>query len=125
MLLDWHQRLIARKHDGSAKRSPGRPSTPGEVRELILRMAAASGFSGAAAGRINDAVMPNNHIRRQPQAAAPVSLSQVASDPEHQTLMAQQQWQPPALNNPTHRAAQIQSQDCDIVGMEKTNDLLE
>jgi len=39
-LLDWHQRLIARKYDGSAKRSPGRPSTPGEVRELILRMAA-------------------------------------------------------------------------------------
>jgi hypothetical protein len=40
MLLDWHQRLIARKCNGSVKRSPGRPSTPGEVRELILRMAA-------------------------------------------------------------------------------------
>src|ERR1019366_6040255 len=39
-LLDWHQRLIARKYDGSAKRSPGRPSTPGDVRELILSMAA-------------------------------------------------------------------------------------
>jgi hypothetical protein len=39
-LLGWHQRLIASKYDGSAKRSPGRPSTPGEVRELILRMAA-------------------------------------------------------------------------------------
>ena len=39
-LLDWHQRLLARKYDGRAKRSPGRPSTPGEVCELILRMAA-------------------------------------------------------------------------------------
>ena len=39
-LLAWHQRLIGRKYDGRAKRSPGRPSTPTEVRELILRMAA-------------------------------------------------------------------------------------
>jgi len=39
-LLDWHQRLIARKYDGSAKRSPGRPPTPAEVRDLVLRMAA-------------------------------------------------------------------------------------
>jgi hypothetical protein len=38
--LDWHQRLIARKYEGSAKRSPRRPSTPREVRGLILRMAA-------------------------------------------------------------------------------------
>jgi len=39
-LLDWHQRWIASKYDSHAKRSPGRPSTPGEVRELILSMAA-------------------------------------------------------------------------------------
>ena len=39
-LLDWHQRLIARKYNGRAKRSPGRPSTPEEVCALILRMAA-------------------------------------------------------------------------------------
>ena len=39
-LLDWHQRLIARKYDGSAKRSPGRPFTAAGVCELILRMAA-------------------------------------------------------------------------------------
>ena len=38
-LLAWHQRLIARKYDGRGERSPGRPSTPGEVRDLILRMA--------------------------------------------------------------------------------------
>lgn len=38
-LLAWHQRLIARKYDGSVKRSPGRPPTPVEVRDLILRLA--------------------------------------------------------------------------------------
>ena len=39
-LLAWHQRLIARKYDGSGKRSQGRPPTRREVRDLILRMAA-------------------------------------------------------------------------------------
>ena len=38
-LLGWHRRLIARKYDGSTRRSPGRPSTPAEIRELILTMA--------------------------------------------------------------------------------------
>jgi hypothetical protein len=38
-LLQWHQRLIARKYDGSGKRAPGRPPTTRGVRELILRMA--------------------------------------------------------------------------------------
>src|ERR1035437_2518141 len=38
-LLGWHQRLIASKYDGSAMRAPGRPPTPREVRELVLRMA--------------------------------------------------------------------------------------
>jgi hypothetical protein len=39
-LLAWHQRLIARKYGSQGQRSPGRPSTPDEVRQLILRMAA-------------------------------------------------------------------------------------
>lgn len=38
-LLEWHRRLIARKYDDSGHRAPGRPRTPGEIRELILRMA--------------------------------------------------------------------------------------
>ncbi len=38
-LLDWHHRLLARKYDGSCRRSVGRPCTPNELRELILRMA--------------------------------------------------------------------------------------
>ena len=39
-LLEWHRRLIARKYDGSCRRSAGRPCTPGEIRELIVKMAA-------------------------------------------------------------------------------------
>ena len=38
-LLAWHRRLIAQKYDDSAKRSPGRPRTAGEVEALVLRMA--------------------------------------------------------------------------------------
>ena len=38
-LLQWHQRLIARKYDGSSKRAPGRPRTGRDIRELIVRMA--------------------------------------------------------------------------------------
>ena len=38
-LLAWHRRLIARKYDGSQRRSSGRPSTPAELRALILKMA--------------------------------------------------------------------------------------
>jgi transposase len=38
--LYWHQRLIAQKYSSTGKRSPGRPSTAQEVRNLILQMAA-------------------------------------------------------------------------------------
>ena len=38
-LLEWHRRLIARKYDGSSRRSPGRPCTRAEIRELILSIA--------------------------------------------------------------------------------------
>jgi transposase len=38
-LLEWHQRLVARKYDGTTQRAPGRPATAKEVRELILQMA--------------------------------------------------------------------------------------
>jgi transposase InsO family protein len=38
-LLRWHRQLIARKYDGSKRRSPGRPRTAAEIGELILRMA--------------------------------------------------------------------------------------
>ena len=38
-LLRWHRQLIARKYDGSKRRSPGRPRTAAEIGELTLRMA--------------------------------------------------------------------------------------
>lgn len=38
-LLRWHRRLTAQKYDGAKKRSPGRPGTQQEIRNLILRFA--------------------------------------------------------------------------------------
>src|SRR5918992_5262419 len=38
-LLRWHQRLIARKYDGSGKRGPGRPRTASEIEQLVVQMA--------------------------------------------------------------------------------------
>src|SRR5437867_22679 len=38
-LLAWHRKLIAKKYDGSAYRSPGRPKTASEIAALVLRMA--------------------------------------------------------------------------------------
>src|SRR5437667_5580488 len=35
-LLAWHRRLIAKKYDGSAYRSPGRPKTLAEISELVV-----------------------------------------------------------------------------------------
>ena len=38
-ILRWYRRLIAQKYDGSARRSRGRPVTPREIAELVVRMA--------------------------------------------------------------------------------------
>jgi transposase InsO family protein len=38
-LLAWHRRLIAKKYDGSANRTPGRPKTLAEISELVVHMA--------------------------------------------------------------------------------------
>src|SRR5262249_22745638 len=38
-LLAWHRNLIAKKYDGSAFRTPGRPRTPTEISNLVVRMA--------------------------------------------------------------------------------------
>src|SRR5215468_5782958 len=38
-LLTWHRKLIARKYDGSAFRTPGRPTTSIETSKLVVRMA--------------------------------------------------------------------------------------
>jgi putative transposase len=38
-LLAWHRKLIAKKYDGSKQRGPGRPRTPDEIQQLVVRMA--------------------------------------------------------------------------------------
>ncbi|MEM7166704.1 MAG: integrase core domain-containing protein [Planctomycetota bacterium] len=38
-ILAWHRKLVAKKHDYSAKRGPGRPSTRADIQKLIVRMA--------------------------------------------------------------------------------------
>jgi len=35
-LLAWHRKLIARKHDGSASRGPGRPRTEAHIESLVV-----------------------------------------------------------------------------------------
>ena len=38
-LLAWHRKLIAKKYDGSAHRTPGRPRAAAEIAGLVIRMA--------------------------------------------------------------------------------------
>jgi hypothetical protein len=38
-LLTWHRKLIAKKYDGSAYRTSGRPRTATEIAAIVLRMA--------------------------------------------------------------------------------------
>ena len=38
-ILGWHRKLVARKHDYSHRRGPGRPPTRQTIRDLIIRMA--------------------------------------------------------------------------------------
>lgn len=38
-ILAWHRRLVAKKNDHSAKRGPGRPRKPDELRALMVRLA--------------------------------------------------------------------------------------
>src|SRR5690349_11377521 len=38
-LLAWHRKLIAKKYDGSAQRTAGRPRTAAEIATLVTRMA--------------------------------------------------------------------------------------
>jgi putative transposase len=38
-LIAWHRRLVTRKWDYSSRRRPGRPSTEGTIRKLVIRIA--------------------------------------------------------------------------------------
>jgi hypothetical protein len=59
-LLAWHRRLIAEKYDGSANRSPGRPSTLSEISDLVVRMAEENRTWGYR--RIQGAIANLGHI---------------------------------------------------------------
>src|SRR5215467_15697098 len=39
ILLAWHRKLIAQKYDGSLRRGPGRPRTPGKIEARVVKMA--------------------------------------------------------------------------------------
>ncbi len=45
-LLGWHRKLVARKYDGSQRRSPGRPRVMEQIRELIVKFAEENGTWG-------------------------------------------------------------------------------
>ena len=55
-LLRWYRYLIAAKYDGSKNRSPGRPPTAKDIRELIVRVARENPTWGiyAPAGRTQE-----------------------------------------------------------------------
>ena len=38
-ILRWSRKLIAKKYDGSARRGRGRPKTPCQIAQLVVRMA--------------------------------------------------------------------------------------
>src|SRR5436189_751891 len=59
-LLAWHKRLIAQKYDGSAYRNPGRPKSPAEISELVVRMAEENRTWGYR--RIQGAIANLGHI---------------------------------------------------------------
>ena len=81
-LLDWHRRLVAGKYDGSRKRSPGRPPTPEELRELILRMAKENRFWGYT--RIQGALQNLGHEIGRGTIAKVLKAAGVDPAPERQ-----------------------------------------
>ncbi len=58
-ILRWYRRLIAKKYDGSARRGRGRPMTPRELAELVVRMAVENPRWGYT--RIRDALANLRH----------------------------------------------------------------
>ena len=58
-ILRWYRRLIAKKYDGSAYRGRGRPTTPKQIAELVVRMAGENPRWGYT--RIRDALANLGH----------------------------------------------------------------
>ena len=58
-LLRWHRELVAKKYDSSRRRRRGRPTTPEEITQLVVRMATENERWGYT--RIRDALMNLGH----------------------------------------------------------------
>ena len=82
-ILRWYRRLIARKYDGSARRRRGRPITPREVADLVVRMAVENPPWGYT--RIRGALANLGHdiagIHPQPYGAWMEQLARNLTDP--------------------------------------------
>ena len=64
-LLRWYRHLIAAKDDGSKNRSPGRPPTAKDIRELIVRVARENGDVPPAVEFARVATAPVITLRQQ------------------------------------------------------------
>ena len=82
-ILRWYRRLIAWKYDGSARRRRGRPITPREVADLVVRMAVENPPWGYT--RIRGALANLGHdiagIHPQPYGAWMEQLARILTDP--------------------------------------------
>jgi len=58
-LLRWHRELVARKYDSSRRRGRGRPTTPEDIAQLVVRMATDNERWGYT--RIHDGLMNLGH----------------------------------------------------------------
>ncbi|MCP3994684.1 MAG: transposase [bacterium] len=59
-ILRWYRKLIAKKYDGSARRGRGRPTTPKEIVDLVVRIALENPTWGYT--RIRGAVANLGHV---------------------------------------------------------------
>jgi hypothetical protein len=68
-LLRWYRRLVAKKYDGSARRSPGRPKTPAELAALVVKMARENsgwGYTRLRAGKRHERpIRPTSRVPTQ------------------------------------------------------------
>ena len=80
----WHRQLIARKFDGSAsRRRTGRPPTPEEIRELVLRCARENPSWGYT--RIRDALKNIGHELSRSTVANVLRDAGLEPSPRRQT----------------------------------------
>ena len=81
-ILAWFRALAAHKYDGSKNRKPGRPHKPGEIRDLVIRMAAENPSWGYT--KIRDALRSGlKMVIRRTTVANTLDEAGIAPAPEH------------------------------------------